>query len=269
MTNNWNDIKAKFLKSGNPIIIYIGISVLFFLIANLFSINGLATQYLAFPSNPEFWLNRFYTIITYQFLHRDFFKLLFNMLWLFWMGQLLLDFIKPRQFHFIYLGGAIVGAIFYALIFNLIPSLKNAEGTYLIGSSAAVMAILAATATLIPDYSIQLMFFGQVRIKFVVLAYILIDVLSIISIDPGSSIAHLGGAIFGLGYIKLLQSGTDITKLFQRKPKLKVVRNQEPKKSSNTVNQREVDAVLDKISKSGYEKLTKEEKDVLFRASKN
>ena len=269
MTNNWNDIKTKFLKSGNPFIIYIGISVLVFLIVNLFSISGLASQYLAFPSKPELWLNRFYTIITYQFLHGDFFKLLFNMLWLFWMGQLILDFIKPRQFHFIYLGGAIFGAIFYALIFNLIPSFNSNDTSYLIGSSAAVIAILAATATLVPNYSIQLMFFGQVRIKFIVLAYILIDVLSTISINPGSSFAHLGGVLFGFGYIKLLQSGTDFTKIFERKPKLKVVRNQEPRKSTNTVNQREVDAILDKISKTGYDKLSKEEKEILFRASNN
>lgn len=270
MTNNWQqEFKARFLKTNNPIVYYIGITVVIFLIVNLFSINGLAAEYLAFPASPESWITHFYTVITYQFIHQDFFKLLFNMLWLYWMGQLFLDFTKPRQFHFTYLVGGIFGAIFYALVINLIPGIKSNEAGILIGSSASVMAILAATATLIPDYSIRLMLFGSVRIKFIVLAYILLDVLSIISLDPAVSLAHLGGALFGFAYIKFLQSGTDLTKIFERKPKLKVVRNNLVKKQTNIINQKEVDAILDKISKTGYDKLSKEEKDTLFKASKN
>lgn len=270
MTNmRWSDFKSKFLKTDNPILIYIAVSVIVFLIVNLFSANGLANEYLGFPAKPSLWVSHIYTVITYQFLNQDFFKLLFNMLWLYWMGQLLLDFGKPRQFHFIFLIGGIFGAIFYALILNLIPGLKTNDTAVLIGSSASVMAVLAATATLVPNYSIQLMFFGSVRIKFIVLAYVLLDVLSTVSIDPGSSIAHLGGALFGVAFIKLLQNGTDLTKLFEKKPKLKVVRNEAYQKSNSIVNQREVDAILDKISKSGYDKLSKEEKDTLFMASKN
>lgn len=269
MTNNWTDFRKRFLKTSNPIVVYIGIAVIVFFIANLFSINGLIYQYLAFPASPNLWLSRFYTVLTYQFLHQDFFKLLFNMIWLYWMGQLLLDFTKPRQFHFVFLGGGIFGAICYAILLVLLPNLKTNEASILIGSSASVMAVLAAVATLVPNYSIKLMFFGQVRIKFIVLAYILLDILSVVAIDPAVSLAHLGGALFGVLFIKLLQGGRDLTKLFEKKPKLKVVRNENAKKSNTIVNQHEVDSILDKISKSGYDKLSKEEKETLFKASKN
>jgi len=192
------------------------------------------------------------------------------MLWLYWMGQIFLDFVKPRQFHFVYLGGGILGAVFFALIFNLVPVYQPfvAEAT-LKGSSAAVMAIFTAAATLVPNYSLRLMFVGEVKIKYLLLVYIFLDLIGVKEANAGGSLAHLGGALFGFVYVKLLQSGTDLSTIFMKKPKLRVVKNETPKKSQNNVNQKEVDAILDKISKTGYDKLTKEEKETLFKASKN
>jgi membrane associated rhomboid family serine protease len=167
----------------------------------------------------------------------------------------------------VYLVGGIAGALFYALIYNLLPVFSNTAGT-LIGASAAVASVFAAAATLVPDYSIRLLFIGEVKLKYLLLVYILLNFIGIESANAGGSVAHLGGVLFGFIYIKLLQSGTDLSKIFERKPKLKVVKNEAPqKRSSSNVNQKEVDAILDKISKSGYDKLTKEEKDTLFKAS--
>ena len=281
MTNNWwLDFKLKFFKSDSALLPYIGINTIIFILVSLFSlisflsgqqgfVSNLVNEYVAFPASKDLWLTHFYTVISYQFFHADFFHILFNMLWLYWMGRLFLDFLKPRQFHFVYIAGGIFGAIFFALIYNLLPPYKPfADVAILIGASASVMAIFTALTTLVPNYTLQLLLIGPIKIKYLLAVYIFLDIIAIEKFD-GGSLSHLGGAFLGFIYIKLLQSGTDLTKIFERKPKLKVVRNQEPRKSTNTVNQMEVDAVLDKISKSGYDKLSKEEKEILFRASKN
>jgi membrane associated rhomboid family serine protease len=282
MTNNMlEDIKFKVFKSGNPVFLYMGINIAIFIVVSLVSvicfftgyqglIESLVNKYLAFPSNPALWLTRFYTPLSYQFFHADIFHILFNMLWLYWMGRLFLDFSKPRQFHFVYIGGGIVGAILYALMYNLMPAFQSVVSTStVIGSSAAVMAIFVAIATLVPDYTIRLLLIGNVKLKYLVLAYIVLDIIAMKSYNAGGSIAHLGGALFGFIYIKLLQSGTDLSAIFKKKPKLRVVRNEAPKKNTAAINQREIDAILDKISKTGYDKLTREEKEILFNASKN
>lgn len=273
--NSFKDLSYRLFKSGNPAMFYIGVNTIVFLvlgIANLFTkgaVDSLVVQYLAFPSDIAQWPTRFYTLVTYAFLHQNIFHILFNMLWLYWMGNLFLDFLKARQFQVVYWGGAILGALTFALIYNLNPQL-NANGAILLGASAAVMAIFSAIATLIPNYSIRLILFGDVKLKYLLLVYIIIDV---IGTSPGSgniggNLAHLGGAFFGFVYIKILQNGTDLSNFLVKKPKLKVVKNA-PKKKTSAVNQAEIDAILDKISKSGYENLTAKEKQTLFDASKN
>ncbi|TCC94378.1 rhomboid family intramembrane serine protease [Pedobacter frigiditerrae] len=281
MTNNiWNDLKLKFFKSGNPVMLYIGVNAAIFVVVSLLSvifyysgregfIDAVVNEYLGFPSASRFWLSRFYTVLTYQFFHDGFFHILFNMLWLYWMGQIFLDFVKPRQFHFVYICGGILGAIFYALIFNIVPVFITSVSIPLIGSSAAVMAVFTAAATLVPNYSLRLMFVGEVKIKYLLLVYILLDLIGTTKMNAGGSLSHLGGALFGFVYVKLLQGGTDLSTIFKKKPKLRVVKNESPKKAQGMVNQKEVDAILDKISKTGYDKLTKEEKETLFKASKN
>lgn len=282
MTNNLlEDIKFKVFRSGNPVFSYIGVNTLVFVIVSLASviafftgnkgfIDSLVNGYVAFPTATDLWLTRFYTIVTYQFFHVDFFHILFNMLWLYWMGQIFIDFLKPRQFHLVYFGGGILGVVFAALIYHTIPVfIPRADNTFIIGSSAAVMSIFAATATLVPDYSIRLMFLGNVKIKYLLLVYILLDLIGTTSNNAGGNLAHLGGVLFGFCYIKALKSGFDLSTIFKKKTKLKVIKNESPKKASTMINQKEVDAILDKISKTGYDKLSKEEKETLFKASKN
>lgn len=275
--NNFKNITDRVFKSGNPAMLYIGLNVIIALVVGIIVLfvdsNFIGTvirPYLGFPSEISQWPTRFYTLVTYAFLHQDLFHILFNMLWLYWMGNLFLDFLKPRQFQVVYWGGAVIGALAFALIYNLSPQLR-ANGATVIGASAAVMAIFSAIATLIPNYSIRLLLFGDVRLKYLLLAYIVIDLIGVSkgSGNIGGNFAHLGGAAFGFAYIKLLQNGTDLSSFFERKPKMKVVRNEAPRKKTDVVNQAEIDAILDKISKTGYDKLTAKEKQTLFDASKN
>ena len=284
----FEELKFKVLRSGNPMFLYIGINTLIFVLTALVTVvvflsgnsaDGLKSiiqEYVAFPISFDKLPYRFYTILTYQFFHSGIFHLLFNMLWLYWMGKIFLDFLKPRQFHFVYLAGGVAGAIFFSLAFHIFPVFeKSIDEASVIGSSGAVMAIVVATATLVPDYSIRLMFLGDVKLKYLAIAYIVLDIIGVASVNSGGSFAHLGGALLGFSYIKALGKGYDWSKLFKRKPKvtkLKVNKNENFKRSSTskaeTVAQAEIDAILDKISKTGYDKLSKEEKETLFKASK-
>jgi membrane associated rhomboid family serine protease len=280
------DLKFKVFRSGNPVFFYIGINTIVFVAIALFGVTyflagntsirfmDYVREYLAFPAAFQKLPFRFYTIFTHLFLHKDIFHVLFNMLGLFWMGRIFLDFLKPRQFHFVYLAGGVMGALFFALAYNFIPVFAgNIYGANIIGSSASVMAIAVAVITLVPDYQITMLLLGNFKLKYLVLAYVVIDLIGIATTTPADSFAHLGGAFLGFGYIKLLQKGKDWSNLFKKKPKLKVVRNDSPrsgmKSNGHVVNQKEVDAILDKISKTGYNKLSKEEKETLFKASKN
>ncbi len=278
---SFRDIWFKLFKSGNPAMLYIGINGIVFLLGVVISlfvffgsdqttVEGFIRNYFAFPSAIAQWPTRFYTIVTYAFFHRDFFHILFNLLWLYWMGNLFLSFLAPKQFHVVYWGGVLLGAVAFALIYNLIPQLSVMQAS-LIGASAAVMAIFSAVTTLVPNYSIRLFIFGDVKLKYLLLVYIAIDMISMStgSANLGGSVSHLGGALFGFGYIKLLQNGTDLSSFFKKKSKLKVIRTEAPIKRAAVVNQEQIDAILDKISKSGYENLSAKEKQTLFDASNN
>ncbi len=280
------DLKFKIFRSGNPVFFYIGINAIVFVVASLIGVaiflsgngNGGISEfirtYFAFPASFAELPYRFYTLITYQFFHDGFFHLLFNMLWLFWMGNIFISFLKPRQFHFVYLAGGILGAVLFTAAFHIFPVFtRNVDNAYLIGASAAVMAIVVAAATLVPEYTMRLLFLGDVKLKYLALGYIVLSLIGIASANPGGSFAHLGGAIFGFCYIKLLKNGTDWSTIFKKKPNLKVVKNQsyrnESARGGSVVAQQEIDAILDKISKNGYDKLSKAEKDTLFKASKH
>lgn len=284
MNNNiFKDLKFKIFQSGNPMFFYIGINVILFVVPALISVFCLLGgipfniytwigEYLGLPAALSALPTHFYTVITYMFFHAGFLHLLFNMIGLYWFGNIFMNFLKARQFHFIYIAGGLAGAIFYVAVFNIFPFFASGiNSAVLIGASAAVMAIIVATATLAPNYAIFLMFFGEVKIKYLAIVYVVLDIIGITSSNAGGSLAHLGGALLGFVFIKSLQSGNDWSKLFERKPKLRVVRNEQPIKKAEFkgVSQQEIDAILDKISTSGYDKLSAVEKEKLFKASKD
>ena len=270
----------KVFQSGNPLFLFIGINVLVFLAINLLAAGEFLTGgsdraadwlqlQLSMPAYYEQFPFKFWTIVSHMFTQRGFFHLLFNMLWLYWLGLIFLDFLNKRQFMFTYLAGGIMGALLYLLAYNLLPVFsESVERSILLGSSASVMAVVVATATLVPNFTIQLLFLGGVKLKYLALAYFILDIIGISS-EPGGSLAHIGGAILGFVYIQQLNRGTDFSNVLKRRRKLKVVKNKNAGSAAGALPDQEIiDKILDKISQSGYDSLTKMEKEKLFKASK-
>jgi len=288
--SSWQNIQSKVLKSDSKLNLLIAINVAVFLLINvpaifewLFTgssqvITFYSREYLAIPAYLPKLAIRFWTAVTYMFMHDGIFHILFNMLWLYWLGQIFEEYLGKSRIVGVYLLGGLAGALFYVLSYNLFPVFASVlPFSTAVGASASVMAVIVATATLMPDYTIPLMIIGPVKLKWLAIFYVLLDFLSIAGPNAGGEIAHLGGALFGFIYIKRLQAGSDwignIADLFKSGPrlsKLKVVaRNSNSKRANSRPRQDEVDVILDKISKVGYENLSSEEKEVLFRASKN
>lgn len=289
-----NDIKYQF-RHGNMVMKLIFVNVglfLFFAILNLFSflfqdnsVYQLILTRVETPASLNNLLHQPWSLFTYMFLHTGFFHVLFNMLWFYWFGEIFVLYLGDKKILPLYLIGGIAGAITYILAFNLIPVFKPAvEVSYMLGASASVFAVVFAAATLNPDYEVRLLFLGVIRIKYIALVSILLDVINIPNGNAGGYIAHIGGALSGYLYIKALQGGFDMTSplnklfdwvatIFKPKPKVKMTyKNTEVRSSVANKkpgdDQKRVDEILDKISRSGYDGLTKEEKDFLFHYSK-
>ncbi|HXI00482.1 MAG TPA: rhomboid family intramembrane serine protease [Sphingobacteriaceae bacterium] len=277
------ELQYKMFRSGSRLLLFIGINVLVFLIVNLLAIpeflftrttsaSDWLQEQLSIPAYLPALAFKPWTILTYMFSHKGLFHIFFNMLWLYWMGRLFEEYLNKRQFTFTYFAGGLAGALLFILFYNTFPAFSaNVQSASLIGASASVMGIVVATATLLPDYTIQLLLFGSVRLKYLAIVYVLLDIISIAGANAGGSIAHLGGAVLGYFYIVQLRKGNDWSKIFMPKTRLKPISNESGKTNSNTSrfpDQNAIDLILDKISKSGYESLTKEEKQKLFNASK-
>jgi len=275
------------LRSDSKIPLLIGINVIVYLVINVFgvieaqvfnseNIAFFSQKYLLLTANLHLLPARFWTPITYMFMHAGVLHILFNMLMLFWFGTIFEDFLGKKRTLGLYFLGGLAGGALYILCYNTLPFFTRegaAASSTLVGASASVMAIIAATATQLPDYSISVIFIGPVKLKWLVLFMLALDFLGTIGPNAGGEIAHLGGALIGFIYIKQLQKGNDwigsIAGLFRAKPKLKVVSKNSFGKSAGKPRQEEIDLILDKISQSGYDSLSKQEKEVLFRASSN
>jgi len=276
------------MHSGSKINLLIGINVLIFFVEYIPAtienlafgsehITTFARGYLGLPSYLPKLLRHFWTPITYMFLHDGFFHILFNMLWLYWMGQIFEEYLGNKRTIGVFLLGGLTGGFFFVLFYNISPLFTQypglVEASSTVGASAAVMAIVIATATLVPDYTIYLMFIGPVRLKWIALFIVILDFLGISGLNAGGELSHLGGALFGFVYVKQLQRGHDwvgfFTNLFKPRTKLKVASKNNSKTAGSIPRQEEIDRILDKISQSGYDSLNKQEKEILFRASKD
>ena len=290
MRNILNEIKLGF---GNAHALYrlmlINIAVflaimlsrtLFFLFQLPTGFIGIAIYKLSLPSDFASILHQPWAFVTYMFLHQEFFHILFNMLVLYWLGKLFTEYLGNDKLWATYILGGLSGALLYVIAYNLFPAFAS-SGARLMGASAGVIAVMVAVATLLPDYTVFLLFFGPVRLKYVAIFSILLYAISIPDGNAGGNIAHLGGALFGFIMIRQKKKGNDITawleKLFKRnqKPRMKVASkkrayNTETEYNEEKKNRQEmIDKILDKISQSGYSSLSKEEKEILFKASKN
>ncbi len=271
-------------------LIYINVGL--FLLFSILSVFSFMFQFdlspvldqLYLPAENSKLLTKPWSFITYMFLHNSFLHLLFNMLWLHFAGKIFLQYLKPKQLLITYVLGGVSGGLIFIIAYNYIPALSaNINEAEALGASAAVLAIVVAIATYSPDYNISFPFLGFIKLKHIAIFSVILDLLSIPKGNAGGHIAHLGGALFGYLYIKQLQKGnyffTGSTKWINNifdffKPKIKLKTVHKRKKSDLQYNteksaqQIAVDIVLEKISKSGYESLSKEEKATLFSASK-
>lgn len=241
-------------------------------------------DWLALPADFGTLATRPWTLLTYMFLHFDFLHILFNLLWLYWMGQIFLGYFDQGKLITIYLLGGITGGIFYVAGYNSFPVFSGiVADSRLLGASASVIAIVTALAMYVPNHTIHLMFIGPVKMKYIALFSVLMYVIGISSTNAGGNLAHLGGAFWGVIYILQLRRGIDpgkginsllsgLKNLFTPKPKVKIsyrkpVDDIEYNRQKNQDKTR-MNEILEKISKSGYDSLSKEEKEILFRMGK-
>jgi len=288
----WNDIQRTF-RSGNSLIKLIYINIGVFLLISLAAIIGfllnnpavseISLAQLAVPASLRILLLKPWTLITYMFTHKDIWHILFNMLWLYWFGKIFLEYLDQRKLVAVYLLGGLSGAVVYVLSFNIFPAFTGlVAGSVAIGASASVMAVVVAVAAYVPDYSVNLFLLGRVKIKYMALAIFILTSVMDFSVNSGGKLAHIGGALLGYLYALNLKRGRDIGKGFNRiidffatifKPRRKMkVTYKKPASDYNynkrkTEHQARINAILDKISKGGYDSLTREEKDILFSES--
>jgi membrane associated rhomboid family serine protease len=289
----WDDIKSTF-RNGNNLTKLIFINIALFIIITIIGVVGFlivnpeiinqTIRLLSVPSSLHTLLLRPWTVITYMFTHKELLHILVNLLWLYWFGKIFLEYLDQKKLVAVYLLGGISGAFMYVISYNIFPAFQEVvgESVPLLGASASVMAIVVAIAAYVPDYTVHLFLLGRVKIKYIALGIFILTSVMDFSVNSGGKLAHIGGALFGYIYILSYRQGRDIGKginkitdylvtLFKPAKKLKVTYKRSADEYEynkiKTDHQKEINTILDKISKGGYDSLTKPEKDMLFRES--
>ena len=241
--------------------------------------------YLQLPASPMALLSRPWTLFTYMFTHFELLHVLFNMLWLYWFGELFLQFFNERQLGGLYVLGGLAGALLFIVSYNLFPYFREVSAfSFLMGASASVMAIVFAVSFYRKEIEINLLLIGRIKLIYLALFTFVIDLLAMTSENAGGHIAHIGGALFGIWFASRYAQGKDLTapinrlidklvNLGKRKPKMSVTYGGRSNKDweYNARKQQEtanIDAILDKLKRSGYGSLSADEKKQLFDASK-
>jgi len=277
------DVKRQFAH-GNMISKLILINIFVFLVIIIIktftgydpNIYGSVIDFLALPSGLGKFITRPWTLFTYMFLHEGFWHLGWNMLMLYWFGRIIGDLIGDHRMLPLYILGGLLGGVFFLMYTNLIGGIANVRG-----ASGSVTCLIMAAACVAPDYIIRLILIGDVKLKYIALFLIVLDIAMIAEQNnAGGRMAHLGGAALGAFFIYSLKRGRDITDFKDSfswankdtKPRMDVVHNKkkpvQKKRVHHQSNQEKVDTILDKINVSGYDSLTAEEKEILYQASK-
>jgi membrane associated rhomboid family serine protease len=277
-----DDIKRRYI-TGNIIekliLINIGVFILTVL-AGLFqkpyvgNMNFIA-EWFSLDDTLSGLFTKPWSIISYGFLHAGFIHILFNCIALYFIGNLFIQFFSQKQLLNFYILGTFFGGVLYIFSQSFFP-LFEGKNSYLVGASAGISAIFLGIATYMPNYELKFPLIGYVKLWQVTAVWILLDIIGLVGNNAGGSFAHLGGALFGFLYVnkasnKEINWFNGLNSLFKRNKKspLKTVyKSKEKRKSSPDLNQQQVDKILDKISKSGYDTLSKAEKDFLFRQGK-
>jgi len=284
------ELKFKF-QQGNAIIRIIMVNVAVFVVfgivntmLGLFNSNAIVvtiTDWLILPASFSRFIFQPWSIITYTFFHEGFVHILFNMLWFYWIGQLFQQYLGNPKTYQAYFMGAIAGGLVYMISYHVFPYLiPSLEFSTARGASAGVLSVVFATATLLPEYELSLFLIGSVKLKYIALVTLLLDLISIPYDNPGGHIAHIGGAAFGYFYIKQIYANNFLSgffdwieNLFKAKEKsnlkihhrsgyMKVNSNEKP-------SQADVDRILEKINQKGLNYLSEKEKDILKNFGKD
>lgn len=288
----WNEIKMQY-RMGGVVEKLIYLNVALFAIPyiltgvlSLFSIRFGFIPWVSLSSDPSDLLWKPWSILTYAFFHSGIFHILFNLIIFYFISRLFLTFFTQKQLLNVYLVGALFAGGVYIISYLVFPALISYK-TSLIGASGSVMAVMFATTTFAPQMQVRLLLIGNVKLWHIATFYLIVDLISLSSSNTGGHIAHLGGALFGYLFVKNLQRGNDITAWFggfmdyiingfkttkREKHFKKVYHNPSPKpnpKPTKDKTQQQIDEILDKISTSGYDSLTKEEKEFLFKSGKD
>lgn len=266
----------------------------------LFNISSSAwLSYIEVPSNLALLPYRVWTLFTYMFVHFDMWHILFNMLWLYWFGDIFIRYFSQKHLVVLYIMGGLAGAALYLLSYNIFPYFAD-KHSMMCGASAAIMAVVFATTLRAPDYKVNLLFIGSVSLKYIAGITILIDLLSMTSPNAGGHFSHIGGALMGVAFGWFWNKGKDIFQPINhlldrmvsliKTPHIRIKKQKTPSNkkqtSDNTTHHRrpesdeeylmrkkreneEIDRILDKVKKSGYSALTIEEKQKLFDVRKN
>lgn len=285
-----NDIHQSY-KKGDLLskLIYINLFVFLFYkvlvtIFFLFSIQNIdITSWLALNSKSNNLLSKPWTIISHMFYHQDFFHIVFNLIGLYFFGKIFSQYLNSKQLVSTYVIGGLFGALFYYLSFNFLEVFENNNDNQAFGASAAVLAILTAISAYTPSYRVTIPLLAKFELKYVALAFLFLDIILIPSSNAGGHIAHIGGAFYGFYFGHRLRQGKDISiwfnklmnslaNYFRKEPNLKTVhkraKTDDAWQNEKKESQKQINIILEKISKSGYESLNDKEKEVLFKESK-
>jgi len=272
----FDKISSEFKLSSNlNKIIYL--NIIFFVIIKVCS-----SIFFLFEINTNEFFNKLYlpaeinliklqpwSIFSFMFIHLNFVHLIFNMLWLYFIGNIFLQWLDDKQLIFIYLLGGISGGLFFVLCYNYIPLLqKNIENTLALGASASIFAIMMAITIYKPDHKIQIPFIQKIKLKNITIFLTIYYIVSLSGGNTGGYLAHIGGGIFSFIYMKQLDTSKIFKSIFKNSSKFNekdsdYIYNQKQNKKN-----KEIDIILEKISKSGYKSLNKKEKEILFKSSK-
>ena len=285
------DIVMKFVYVNVLVYIILVLIGVFSVLLNTPSLVATVKSWLVLPALPMLVLHRPWTLFTYMFLHGSFMHILWNMFALYFFGRIFLDFFSVRHFWCVYLSGGVFGALFYVLAYNVFPYFQGVlHVSHLVGASAAVLAVVTAAAVRSPEYRINLLFFGSVKLSTFAIITVCISVLMLSGNNAGGNFAHLGGAFGGYLFAMLLGKGIDVTDILCRPVdwfwsmigKLRSPRRKKRKftyspggkhgadyehNARKRAAEAEVDVILEKIKKGGYASLSEEEKKRLFNAS--
>ena len=236
----------------------------------LFNIKGLSiVNWFTIDATLSEFILKPWSILTYGFIHGSFSHIFWNMLILYYFGNILKNIFGEKLILNLFLSGIVAGGLIYLISYNLFPVFKGVNSV-MIGASAGVMSVLFFLAAYDPQYRIKIIFF-DIKILYIALFLFFYDIIQVPLNNSGGHIAHIGGALWGYYYSVKYNNGSDLVnsilsyfkKNTNNKPSVK------SKTDNQSFNQDKIDEILDKISESGYDSLTKSEKEYLFKVGKD